>query len=513
MRRVKVLLVFLATVMLLSVTLCPAIARNKEKDLEKVRGDNLCGVVVTTKTNSAPGALPYDPLEGVEVKVDGTKFKTVTDSNGVFQLKVPAGSYKLVCQKAGVGMVTKDVVVNKGALPTMITIVLNPGTISASPNDFAPGGFLAPQTPGTAYVALAQKAAPGAPAGTNPAGGPSITTTQTYRQMIMMGGDPFSMGGGNVAMPMPGDINPGAYHTQMNVSPNSLMMLSGDKPGDPSYKEVPKQPFWVTFNASGSRLFVSTIDKMVQVYDTVNGNTLLTSIPAGGIVTDLKLSQDGNYVLAAVMGSNPNILLIDPRNNAPQRSVPVPMMRTGQVGQPRAAAVNREATRMFIVSGDSTSGELVAVDLFTGIPQAAIPVGANPTGMELSPDGRFLYVVNCGSGDVSVVDAWTFTEMGRVRVGVSPQKVAISPDGSRVFITNKGNDCVTVLNGLNQSPIATVPVGKGPVGVAVSSDGSKAYVGCTGSGNVTILDAHTGGVLMSTSPLPNSVPWGVAVRP
>ena len=72
---------------------------------------------------------------------------------------------------------------------------------------------------------------------------------------------------------------------------------------------------------------------------------------------------------------------------------------------------------------------------------------------------------------------------------------------------------MTILNGQNQAAIATVAVGKGPTGIACSSDGTKVFVACTGSGSVTILDGKSGGVLNSTSPNPNSTPWGVAVCP
>ncbi|MCR5661731.1 MAG: YncE family protein [bacterium] len=508
----------LAAILFLSLLVFPAEARKvRQKDIDKVRGDNLCGVVVTAKVNQAPGTLPYDPLEGVEVKLEGTKWKTVTDSTGVFGFQVPAGDYTIICEKTGVGMVTKKAHVDKGALPTMLTIVLNPGQISADPAEFGPGGIKAPQAPGTAFVAFAQKAAAGTPAGSSstPAGGYNMTTTQTYRQMIMLGGDPFSLGGGNATLPtsMPGDFRSTDFYTSMNIAANALMMLGGYTLGKPGFKELTSKPFWCAFNAGGTRLYVSTADRVVQVYDTANDNVLLTSIPVNGIITDLRLSLDGNNILATAMGAAPNVLMIDTRNNAPQRCITVPGMKSGSAGQPTASALNREGTRLFVTLAASGKGEVVAIDAFTSVPQAYVAVGSNPTGMELSPDGRFLYVVNSGSGDVSVIDAWSFTEMGRIRVGVSPQKVAVTPDGSRVFITNKGSDNVTVLNGMNQAPIATVPVGKGPVGVAVSPDGSKAFVGCTGTGNVSVLDASTGGILMSTSPLPNSTPWGICVRP
>jgi YVTN family beta-propeller protein len=512
MRRGAIALV-VALVLVMGVA--PVSARNRDKDIEKAKGDNLVGIVVSTSTNKSPGGQPYDPLEGVEVTLQGTSYKTVTDTLGLFRFKVPAGEYIIVAQKQGIGMATRAVQVKDGPTPAMVNIVLNPGQIQSSPYGTGPGGGGAPLAPGTAYVAFGQKAGPGAPAGHGPAGGYQMSTTQTYRQMILHGGtgDPFGTGGGGIQAPRPGDVNPGDYHTPIQVSPNTLMMLPVDNPGQTGYKELDAQPFWVAFNAAGTRLYVSTAAQSIQVLDTVNSNTLLTSIPTGGIITDLKLTPDGNNVLASVLGAQPGVLVIDTRTNAPQRRIPTPPMRNGEAGQPRAVAANREGTRLFVVVGTPSAGEVVALDTFTGIPQASIPVGANPTGMELSPDGRFLYVVNSSSGDVSVIDAWGFTELGRVRVGVNPQKAAVSPDGSRVFITNKGSDTVTVLNGVTQAPVATVPVGKAPVGVAVSPDGSKTFVGCTGAGSVTVLDARTGGVLLSTTPLPNSIPWGVAVKP
>ncbi len=507
--------VALLVALFLAVLVVPAGARDYEREKEKARGDNLVGMVVTTSTNQAPGGQPYDPLEGVEVTLQGTEYKTVTDTLGMFRFKVPAGNYVVVAMKQGVGMTTKAVQVKDGPSPSMVSLVLNPGQINSDPTGFRPGGGAAPVAPGTAFVAFGLKAGPGAPAGHGPDGGYQMSTTQTYRQMILHGGtgDPFGMGGGNVQAPKPGDVNPGDYHTPIQVSPNTLMMLPVNNPGQTSYKELDAQPFWVVFNAAGTRLYVSTAGQTIQVLDSVNGNTLLTSIPTGGIITDLKLTPDGNYILASVLGAQPGVLVIDTRTNAPQRNIPTPPMRNGESGQPRAVAANREGTRLFVAVGTASAGEVVAIDMFSGVPQTSLPVGANPTGMELTPDGRFLYVVNSSSGDVSVIDAWSFTELGRVRVGVNPQKAAVAPDGSRVFITNKGSDSVTVLNGVTQAPLATVPVGKAPVGVAVSPDGSKTFVGCTGGGNVTVLDARTGGVLLSTTPLPNSIPWGIAVKP
>lgn len=515
--------------LLMSLVVLPAIAKNKDyndKKFDKYRDPNLFGTVVTSRAAASSIEVPYEPLDAVEVTIQETKQKAVTDSQGVFSFTVERpGQYTLFIQKAGVGMVTKTVTIPKGrGQRAMVTVILNPGMTPASSLG-GPGlqGVRTPVNPGTAYICLAAKAGQGAPAGSSTSYNQMpVTTTQSYAQMMLLGrGNPFGAANTSASAPLPPSI--GSAKDMMNASlnqgstfsvhPNSLMMLNGDSPGNPNYTQLSSQPFWAAFNASGTRLYISTSDKMIQIYDASNNNTLLTSIPTGGIVTDLRLSQNGNYIIAPVMSASPSVILIDPVNNAPQRSIVLPRMRTGEAGQPRAAVINRESTRMFVCLGTASSGEVVAVDMYTGIPENVLPVGANPCGMELSPDGRFLYVANSGAGDVSVIDAWTFQEMGRIRVGVNPQRIAITPDGSKVFVTNKGSDNVTVLNGQNQAPIATIPVGKGPVGIACSSDGSKVFVACTGSGNISILDGHTGGVLNTTSPIPQSTPWGVAVCP
>ena len=515
----KRLLSMVALVFVFAYLCVPSSAEIDKKKLDKVIKTNLCGSVVSSGSNAAPGSLQMQPIEGAEVYLEGTKFKTTTEAYGVFGFKVPPGTYTLVASKPGVGMTTKTVTVADGVMPTMVNVIITPGQVGSN-IDPRTGGSVNLLSPGTCYVAFGQKSLSGNPnssASMMSSIGSGLNTTQSYKQAILLGADPLRMNSFNTIMP---SLNQSMANgvTSMQTAPqsvalNNLMILEKDTPGQPRYVDLLTQPYWVCFNAPGNHLFVSTSGNTLQVFDTGNGNSLMTTIPLGGVVTDLKLSLDGNYVMAAVMGARPSIMLIDPRTNTPQRALPVPTMRTGQAGQPRGVAANREFTRVFVALGTPTSGEVVALDPMSGVAQTAIPVGQNPTDMAISPDGRFLYVVNSGSGDVSVIDAWMFTELGRVRVGASPQKVAISPDGQRVFVTNKASDSVSIINGSSQAVIGTIPTGRAPVGIACSSLNDRVYVGCTGTSNITILDAKTGGALMNTTSLSNSTPWGIAVRP
>ena len=520
-RKNRVWLITAVLTLIFGCLCLPSLAQS-EKDKEKLRKvqkENLCGSVVTSRSNPAPGSLQWEPLEGVEITLQGTKYKTTTMAYGAFAMKVKPGTYTLIASKPGVGMTTKTITVSDGPLPTMVNIIITPGKVG-SDIDPLTGGSATTLSPGTCYVAFAQKSLSGNPNSTASMPGTiglGLNTTQSYKQAILLGADPLRMNSFNTIMPSLNQ-NPINGVTSMQTAPqsvalNNLCIIEKENPSEPRYVDMVSQPYWMCFNAAGNHLFVSTNGNTLQVYDTSNGNNLMTTLPLGGVVTDLKLSLDGNYVMAAIMSAQPNIMLIDPRTNTPQRSLPLPMMRTGQAGQPRGVAANREFTRIFVALGTPNSGEVVAIDPMNGVAQNALQVGMNPTDMAISPDGRFLYVVNSGSGDVSVIDAWMFTEMGRIRVGASPQKVAISPDGQRVFVTNKASDTVSIINGSSQAVIGTIPTGRAPVGIACSSLNDRVYVGCTGTGNVTILDAKSGGALMNTTALQNSTPWGIAVRP
>lgn len=515
-------LVLFLILLALSSFVAPVYAEFDRDKMEEARGDNLCGTVVTSRSNSAPGSLQVEPLEGVQIKLQGTDYETVTEGYGAFALKVKPGSYTIVASKSGYGMTTKTVRVDDGPTPTMVNIMLNPGQIGSN-IDPRTGGQINSMSPGTCYVAYGQKSLSGNPNSASSMQsniGMGLSLTQNYKQAILMGADPTKLNGFNTIMPNANQsIMNGVTGMQMSptsVALNNLMILEKDTPNEPKFVDLNTRPYWMAFNAAGNRLYVSTSGNSLQVYDTSNGNNLITTLPIGGVATDIKLSLDGNYIMVAVMSATPSVVLIDPRTGTPQRSLTLPAMRTGFPGQPRGVAANREFTRVFVAMGSpnpSVPGELVAVDPMSGVAQGALPLGANPTDLAISPDGRFLYAVNSGTNDVSVIDAWMFSEMGRIRVGMSPQKVSISPDGSRVFVTNKASDSVSIINGTSQAVIGTIPVGRNPVGIACSSLNDRVYVGCTGTGNLTILDAKSGGALMNTTPLQNSSPWGIAVRP
>ena len=65
-----------------------------------------------------------------------------------------------------------------------------------------------------------------------------------------------------------------------------------------------------------------------------------------------------------------------------------------------------------------------------------IPVGTNPGGVAITPDGETLYVANSGSGTVTPINTATNTPGAPIAVGARPWGLAITPDGKTVYIAN-----------------------------------------------------------------------------
>ena len=55
----------------------------------------------------------------------------------------------------------------------------------------------------------------------------------------------------------------------------------------------------------------------------------------------------------------------------------------------------------------------------------------------------FAYVTNIGSNNVSVIDTASNTVVATVPVGFNPRGADVTPDGARVYVTNAGDNTVS----------------------------------------------------------------------
>ncbi len=179
----------------------------------------------------------------------------------------------------------------------------------------------------------------------------------------------------------------------------------------------------------------------------------------------------------------------------------------GALRPPRAAA------RDLYVS-DSESASLSVLETATNqLFGEPIAVGGGPTGVAITPDGRFAYVADSGAGTVSVVDLETGFAAAPIQVPPGPAAIAISPDGRFAFVTSTKSQTVSVIDTqTNQLAGEPIKVGAGPEGIAISPGGNSAYVADQGDGSVLVIDTQTRQVVGEPIQV-GAAPAGVAFSP
>jgi len=78
------------------------------------------------------------------------------------------------------------------------------------------------------------------------------------------------------------------------------------------------------------------------------------------------------------------------------------------------------------------------------------------------------YVTNADSNTVSVIARSTNTVVATVPVGGDPNGVAITPDGAFAYVANRAAESVSVIDTSTNMEVATLAVGFGPIGVAIA---------------------------------------------
>lgn len=163
---------------------------------------------------------------------------------------------------------------------------------------------------------------------------------------------------------------------------------------------------------------------------------------------------------------------------------------------------------------NEASGDLTVIDAATQMVIATAPVGKRPRGIEVSPDGRSLYVALSGSPNagpgvdpktlpppdrsadgIGEIDADTYKVKRIIHAGDDPEEVAVSNDGARLYVANEDTAQLSVVDLASGNVIATVKVGEEPEGVAIRPDGKVVYVTSEGDGAVFAIDTATNKLL------------------
>ena len=112
--------------------------------------------------------------------------------------------------------------------------------------------------------------------------------------------------------------------------------------------------------------------------------------------------------------------------------------------------------------------------------------------MQLSLDGRWLYIACEDSDQLLAVDTHTQQVARRIRVGRMPRGITLSPDGKTLYVSNENDNDVMEINAESFQIRRTLAVGWEPVGLTTDRSGKLLYVANTLGDDISVVDLQSG---------------------
>lgn len=106
--------------------------------------------------------------------------------------------------------------------------------------------------------------------------------------------------------------------------------------------------------------------------------------------------------------------------------------------------------------------DLLEINLETGDITKRIKVGLEPAALELSPDGKLLYVLVKSEQKISVIELEGGSVTKTCPVGPEPESIALSDDGNLIFVSDNLEGNIRVYTTDNMDLQSTIEVGINP---------------------------------------------------
>ena len=134
---------------------------------------------------------------------------------------------------------------------------------------------------------------------------------------------------------------------------------------------------------------------------------------------------------------------------------------------------------------------------FANVPPAGsqitqIPVGRQPEAIDLSPDGKEVWVGLNQEGAIDVVDTAGKKVSGKIKLGERPYRVKFTPDGRQVFATMPNTKEIIVIDAAARRETKRIKLESAPLGITFSKDGRFAFVTAVESDAVLKIDLEKG---------------------
>lgn len=155
--------------------------------------------------------------------------------------------------------------------------------------------------------------------------------------------------------------------------------------------------------------------------------------------------------------------------------------------------VSEDANRMFVTS--MTPGSAIILDRIGSGEKwdmTVIPTGSRAEGLDVSPDGRELWVTNVNESTISVIDIEKKREVEKISLPTNfSNRLKFTPDGRYVVVAELQGNEVLVLDAQTREEVQRIDVGGGTEGIQMDPDGSRVFISVSPENKVAVIDLNT----------------------
>lgn len=218
-----------------------------------------------------------------------------------------------------------------------------------------------------------------------------------------------------------------------------------------------------------------------------NQATRAIPMPTGGCVYQWEVI-DGQEIGFPILSGNNDVPAFTAKNN------------TGKTITAHIR-VKPSSADGFAYIPNNTSNNVTVVSTVTKNIVTHVNVDAQPYGVAVSPDGRYVYTVSTkdigghvNPGVVSVIETTGNTVVGRYTVGENAAAIAVNPNGKQAYVVNETTATISVLDLTSYGTVITsINIGQ-PYGIGVSTDGTRLYVATKG-GQLFVIDTSNNQII------------------
>jgi DNA-binding beta-propeller fold protein YncE len=138
--------------------------------------------------------------------------------------------------------------------------------------------------------------------------------------------------------------------------------------------------------------------------------------------------------------------------------------------------------------------EVLVVDPRLRLVVARIPTGLTESRLvAATPSGSRAFVTSkrSGSGLITVIDLKPARIVRDIVIGAVAEGIDVTPDGREVWITNSDLDSIWVLEARDLGIVSRILTPRIPTDLKITPDGKYALVACPESGDVAVVDVAT----------------------